>query len=77
MSKALENNLMDNLYLCIKRKEHYDPDGRRKQMAEKTDPQKEAVTPKELLMPKFFKRKSLSTLSTRMLSSVIRNHWKK
>jgi hypothetical protein len=77
MSKALENNLMDNLYLCLKRKKHYAPNVSRNQIGEKSDPQKEVVTPKELFMPKFFQRKQLSTPSARRLLSVIKNYWKK
>jgi len=78
MHKGLENNLMDNLYLCIKKKEHYDPNGGQNQTTGKLDPKKELVTPKKLLLPKLFSRRPLSTSSTRRsLLSVIKNYWKK
>jgi hypothetical protein len=77
MSKGLKDNLMDHLYQCIKRKEHYDPNGDRNQIAGKLDPKKEFVTPKELLLPKLFKRKHSSTFSIKGALSVIKNYWKK
>jgi hypothetical protein len=77
MRKGLENNLMDNLYLCIKKKGHYDPNGGRNQIAEKLDAERGPILPKKLLVPKFFKRRSLSTISPRRALSVIKNYWKK
>jgi hypothetical protein len=77
MHKGSENNLMDNLFLCIKRKEHYDPDGGRNQTAEKLDPKKELVAPKELLLPESFSRRHSSTFSIKGALSVIKNYWKK
>ena len=74
MSKRLKDNLMGDLYLCIKRQEYYDPNGGRIQMAKKLDPKKELVTPEKILMPRFFKRRSLSTFSTRRALSVIKNY---
>lgn len=77
MKNSSENNLMDHLYQCIKMKEHYDLYGCRNQTTEKLDPQKELVAPKELLLPKLFSRRSLSTSSTRSALSMIKNYWKR
>ena len=76
MSEGLKDNLMGDLYLCIKMQEHHDTNAGWIQMAQILDPQKELVTPKKLLMPRFFKRRSLSTFSTRRALSVIKNYWK-
>jgi hypothetical protein len=77
MHKGSENNLIDNLYLCIKKNEHNDPTRVRKQIAEKLDLKKEVVSPKELLLPESFSRRHSSPFSIRRTLSVIKNYWKK
>jgi hypothetical protein len=77
MHKCPENNLMDYLYLCIQRKEHYNITGNGSQIAEILDPPKIPVVPKELLLPELFSRIHSSPFSTRKALSVIRNYWKK
>jgi hypothetical protein len=77
MHKGSENYLMDNLFLCIKRTEHCDPNLARNQMPEKTNPKKELSTLKKLHVPKLFRRRSLSSFSTRRALSIIKDYWKK
>jgi hypothetical protein len=77
MHKGLENNLMDYLYPCIKRKKYHDRHGDQNQLEEKIDPPKKLVVPKELLLPKLFSRRHSSTFSTKRVLSVIKNYWKR
>jgi hypothetical protein len=77
MHKSPENYLMDNLFLCIKRKEHYGPDRGRNQIAEESNPQKEIIARKELLLPELFSRIHSSPFSIKRALSVIKNYWKK
>jgi hypothetical protein len=74
MRKGSENNLVDNLYLCIKKTQHNDPTRVQKQITEKLGPKKEFVAPKKLILPKSFKRKPFSI---KWVLSVIKNYWKK
>jgi hypothetical protein len=77
MHKGSENNLMDNLFLCIRRTEHHDPKLNRKQIPEKLDPQKELITSKELLLSGISKRRHSLICSPICALSVIKNYWKK
>jgi hypothetical protein len=77
MHKGSENYLMDNLFLCIRRTEHHDPNLDRNQIAKKLDPQKELITSKELLLPGKSKRRHSLICSPICAVSVIKKYWKK
>ena len=77
MHKGSENYLMDNLFLCIKKKDHHDPKANKNQIAEESNPQKEIIARKELLLPELFSQIHSSRFSIKRKLSVIKNYWKK